>query len=97
LQPEDTEIEKQFRATAKEALAEIDAKVDTARQALSEAVAISEKHGIPFKASVSPLSQPYFPRSFEEKFEGINTEVVNEVTDTYNEYCGSGWAHSAVC
>lgn len=95
LQAEDSEMERDFRKAYHYANELIQAKVDEASAALREAVKIAERYGVPFRSHVSPLSNQYYPSSLENKFNGIDREFVQKVTDTYNEY--DGWEHSAVC
>ncbi len=97
LEPEDSEMERDFRKAYHYADDLIQAKVDEASAALREAVKLSERYGVPFRAHVSPISNQYYPRSLENKFDGIDREFVQGVTDTYNEYDSTGWKHSAVC
>lgn len=93
--PEDSEVERSFRLAMGDAQARIDAKMDAAYAALQEAVKISEETGIPFGASISPLSQSYIPNSLQEKFPDIDREFYSELAGAYGEY--EGWQHSAVC
>lgn len=95
LDKEDTALEAEFRKVAEGALKEIQAKVSEASRLLSEAVAISEKYGIPFSSEVSFLGQPYKPTSFESKFGEIDSDFVDSVTGAYCSY--EGWQHSDVC
>lgn len=94
--PRDSDLEREFRNAAAPVIELIDAKLDVAHKALREAVALSEEHGIPFYAHVSPLSQGYTPTSFEKKYDGVDSDIVDEVTGTTNNEYG-GWTHSAVC
>jgi hypothetical protein len=92
--PEDSKMERAFRLAVDEAQNRIDEKMATARAALREAVQISEETGIPFRASVSPLSQSYVPNSLSEKFPGVDREFYSEIAGASGE---EGWQHSAVC
>lgn len=92
---EDSDLEKQFRAKAKEISGLIDAKLDEALLALNEAERLSDEHGIPFYGEVSLLGQPYVPSSFKSKWENVDPEVVGSETGVYSD--GSGWQHSQVC
>lgn len=94
----DSDLEREFRLTARTADDKIQAYLDEASDALRKATALSEALGVPFNSNISFLSQCYFPRSFGEKFDGINSSFVSDITQTYNEYDRSyGWEHSAVC
>lgn len=95
IRAEDSELEHQFRTTANEIMNKINEKLALASKYLGEAEALADEHGIPFSSNISPLGQSYSPESFETKWEGIDKEMMQEVTGTYNEY--SGWEHSAVC
>jgi hypothetical protein len=98
IDPEDSELERQFRVEAASVIKKIDKKLAIASKALDEAVELSEKHGIPFSTSVSPLSQSYFPTTFSEKFGDIETDLVDSITGASTEYPeDGGWEHSAVC
>ena len=92
---EDSEMERQFRLAVSDAQSRIDAEMDKAWAAIRAAVAISEETGIPFSASVSPLSQSYIPDSLSSKFPGVDREFYSEIAGAYGEY--EGWQHSAVC
>lgn len=92
---EQSDLEKEFREVADKYSRLIEAKLSQASQLLSEAVAISNEHGIPFCAYPSFLSNDYVPKSFSSKFKDLDREIMYEVTGVYNEY--EGWTHSAVC
>lgn len=90
------DLEKEFKATAESVTKKISVKLALASKFLSEAVALSEKYGIPFDTNISFLSQSYLPDSFEDKYPEVDTELVEELTGVYDmEY--SGWQHSQVC
>jgi len=93
--PEDSPLEREFRLKAAEVGALIGAKLAIAEQAIDEAVAIAEEHGISFSAGVSPLGQSYMAESASDKWPDLSKEFMNGVTDSYGEY--DGWQHSAVC
>lgn len=95
LDQEDSQLEREFRNTANEALPLIREKVKAASKLLDEAVELSEKYGIPFSSEISFLGQPYKPGSFEGKFSEIDSDFVDSVTGAYCEY--EGWQHSDVC
>jgi hypothetical protein len=90
-------IEKEFEELVNAHKDEIDAKVREASKALSEAVELSEKYGIPFRPSISFLRNSYFPESFDEKFSELDSEIVSDLTGAWREYSDGGWEHSAVC
>lgn len=95
----DNYMEREFRLACygREAvLKQIEEKVNAASAALAEAETLSERYGIPFDSSVSPLSQTYIPGTFGEKFPELDRDFVGDVTGSYlHEY--EGWEHSAVC
>lgn len=95
LDEEDSPLEREFRLAASPVLSEIQRKVTQAAKLLSEAVKLSEEHGIPFNSEVSFLGQSYTPASFEEKFDGVSSDLVYEITEATSEY--AGWEHSDVC
>lgn len=97
LDVEDTPLEREFRIKANEVLSEIHRKCSEATRLLSEAVKLSEEHGIPFRPEISFLGQSYFPNSFEEKYKGVDMDLVYSITDASSEYGYGGWEHSDVC
>jgi hypothetical protein len=98
VQPEDTEMEREFRKVAPSILDQIYEKVALANKYLTEAEQLSEEHGIPFGSGISSLGQDYFPSTFPAKWNEVSKEVMQEVTDTHNEHDSYyGWVHSSVC
>ena len=98
LDQEDSELEREFRLKANEVLLKIREKCAASAALLSEAVALSEEHGIPFNSEVSFLGQSYFPNSFKEKYKGeLDSDLVYSITDASSEYGYGGWEHSDVC
>lgn len=93
--PEDSPLEREFRLKANEVGNLIGAKLAIAEQAIDEAVAIAEEHGISFSAGVSPLGQSYMAASADEKWPDVSRRFRDEITEAYGEY--DGWQHSAVC
>lgn len=93
------DLEKEFRETVVEISNQIRAKVREASKALDEAVALSEEHGVPFYSTVSPLSQTYSPTSVVDKWPGLDSETIEDISGGWTrEYgFGAGWQHSAVC
>lgn len=94
--PRDSELERTFRTVAGPVMAQINAKLDEANAALSEAEKIADEHGIPFYAGISPLSQGYTPESFQEKYGEVDNDIVSDVTGC-GDNSDAGWKHSAVC
>lgn len=95
VEPEDNEMEREFRALVPDAMKKIDEKLALASKYLDEAIAISEETGVPFSSNISFLGQSYKPTSFEKKFPEVDRELMTNLTGSYNEY--AGWQHSAVC
>lgn len=91
------ELEKEFRTaveTCEKAIAE---KVKQASAILDEACELAEKHGVPFYANVSHISQSYTPVTFGEKFGSLNKDVVDELCGVFPDEYSCGWQHSGVC
>lgn len=97
LESEDSEMERDFRKAAHYADELIHAQLNIAAEAVREATRIAERYGVPFRTHVSPISNSYTPRSLQAKFEGLDKNFVQDITDTYNDYDSTGWRHSAVC
>jgi hypothetical protein len=95
LDQEDTLLERQFRLMAASVTEQIETELAVASAALDRAVALSEKHGVPFYASVSPLGQAYRPGGTDPAFEDIDSEFIRSVISVNAEY--EGWQHSDVC
>lgn len=89
-------LEQRFKSAAEVAQKRIKEKLVEASKALSEAEDISNQLGIPFYSHISPLSQGFQPRSFSDKWKGVDENLLWEVCNTgLLEY--DGWQHSAVC
>jgi len=93
---ENSELAREFSAHWEKYEAKIQAHVEEAYKALEKAVALADKHGIPFYSSVSFLGQNYTPPVLE-KFSELDQETIDNITGTYNEYESEGWQHSDVC
>lgn len=106
-------LEEDFKTAYIEAIARLNAKDDEAEKLIREIEAICEETGIPYRASVSPLSQVYRPKSFDSKWPTVNDEIISATskysgkqydTSVWDETTGgssqgeyAGWQHSAVC
>ncbi len=93
-------IEDDFKVVFDAHSAEIHAAMDKALAAVQEAEALSEKYGIPFRGSVSPLRQDYIPSSLRVLFPEIDGDKLYDIgvdANISHEYHDEGWAHSAVC
>lgn len=102
-----SELEQKFKAALDEGGKKIQEQLSIAMKAISKAEKISEEYGIPFDAGCSPLSQQYFPYSYDKKW-GIlhaseeissddETEIILSKFGLYRSDYGDGWEHSAVC
>lgn len=98
-------LAKEFAEHCKTVQAEIKVKVSEAFRLLREAEDIADKHGVPFRSGISPLSNSYIPKEFSKtKFGALGEEVVCEVSGVWGDYISDlfdskygGWLHSAVC
>lgn len=97
LDPEDSELEREFRTEANAHLSEIINLAEQASKILSKAVDLSEKYGIPFDSPVSFLGQSYFPTSFSSRWSDVSNDLVYSITKASSEYSNEGWEHSDVC
>ncbi len=101
-------IEEDFKAVIEAHQSEIYEAVARARAALEEATDLSDKYGIPFHSSISPLGQEYQPKSYDKLWnndawrqerdtkDDSEDDLFTQVTGDYpGEY--DGWQHSAVC
>ncbi|HVI42688.1 MAG TPA: hypothetical protein VM577_18745 [Anaerovoracaceae bacterium] len=91
-------LEAKFKKAYDKAVAKIEEQIEIASEAISKAEEISEKYGIPFHSSITPLSQSYRPASFSEKWAGLE-DSLDDLTDgeLYGVPDYEGWEHSAVC
>jgi hypothetical protein len=95
--PEDnSSLEDKFKAEYDVHFKEIEDNLIKASKYLSDAIAIAEEHGIPFRSEISFLYNDYVPESFESKWKGISRSEVATLTEVY-DFNGSSWLHSAVC
>lgn len=89
------ELDKKFLETQERVLAEIQEKLAEAGAKLAEAADISEEHGIPFTAHISPLgSQRYRPASFDQLWGELSAETRPPPEDMAD---WSGWERSDIC
>jgi hypothetical protein len=95
-----SELEAEFQALVDDVGVQIDKHVKAASKELKKAIALSEKHSVPFRPGISFLSNTYMPTSFSDsKFAELDNEVVCEIADVWGDYIfeGGGWQHSSVC
>jgi hypothetical protein len=100
LDPHETPLAKEFEKLCEDIGAQIDAHVEAASKELRKAIALSEKHGVPFRPNISFLSNSYMPESFfDSKFSKLDNDVVCEIASVWGDYLfeGGGWQHSSVC
>jgi hypothetical protein len=98
--PYESPLAKEFAAMCEDIGAQINAHVEAASKELRKAIALSEKHGVPFLPNISFLRNSYMPSSFfDSKFAELDQEVVCEIANVRGDYLfdGGGWQHSAVC
>lgn len=92
---ENAELEAEFKAHVEKVQEEIQKHV-AAEAELDKAIELAHEHGVSFYSSISHIGQNYNVDVLE-KFSKLGHEIIDEITDTYNEYGGEGWEHSAVC
>ena len=100
LDEEPSELETEFEELVSDIGAQIDVHVAKASKELEKAIALSEKHSVPFRPGISFLSNTYMPESFSSsKFAELDNEVVCEIADVWGDYIfdGGGWQFSSVC
>lgn len=91
---QDSKLEREYRKTCYSVTAQINEKLLLAHKYLYEAETLSEKFGVPFHSSISPLSQNYKPLSLELEFSDYR-ELSKSITEVDSDY--DGWEHSQVC
>lgn len=96
------QLEREFYQMATSVNEQIETRLELARKALEEACNIADEFGVPFRShGVSQLGQSYIPKSFYDKYDGIDRDLVHELTDTYpptdDDYQKVGWERSALC
>lgn len=91
-----TTLEQEFRNLCATVGKDIEAELALAEEHLNNAVALSNKSGLPFNAGISFLSQTYEPDGFA-KFKELDEELLEELCGTLGNEYGGGWEHSAVC
>lgn len=106
------ELER-FKEAEKNMRAEITPLVKEASKLLREAVAVSEKYGLPYRFPLSFLRQIYTPNSFTKEWRGLRDQcsdmldsasddqvfddAVVDLVDGYRPGEYAEWQHSAVC
>ncbi len=92
-----SELEAEFTAACEKHMVEIDKQIEIASKALQKAEKLAEKYGIPFHSHITPISQSYAPSSFYEKFNGLDSEFVYDLTSACVDDGCQGWEHSSIC
>jgi len=98
--PMESPLAQEFQELCNDVGAQILVHVKAASAELRKAVALSEKHGVPFRPNISFLANSYMPESFSDsKFAELDNDVVCEIADVWGDYLfeGGGWQHSSVC
>ncbi len=90
-------LEEDFKTLVERVSKEIKEKVSLASKILSEAEALSDKHGVPFYGfGISGVSQSYTPSSVESLTDE-QKEILEGICDYVDYDNANGWEHSAVC
>lgn len=87
-----TPLELEFREVWESHITEIQAKCTAAAALLDEAVALSEKYGIPFRPEKTIMfcEPSYIPESMKKKFPDLEYDFVCELTNAWSgDY--DGW------
>jgi hypothetical protein len=93
-----TKLEREFEELCDSIGDEIHDHVLTAQRALRSAVALSDKHGIPFYTNVSEIGQPYIPSAFRKKYGSLNKDFVCNLTEVLEADLNEiGWQTSTIC
>lgn len=98
-----SKLENDFRALATKHMDEINNKVKKASQLMDEAVAISEKYGLPFNSSVViGYDITYTPSSFLKKFKPLikDWDAMEIIAEEFLNYAypqrEAGWQYSSL-
>jgi len=66
--------------------------ISIARKAIALAKEMAEEHGIPFNSGVCEIGNIYTPKSYFDKFPGLDSEFVDKITETFPSHSW-GWYH----
>lgn len=98
LETEFEELIDQFKSKSEKALALINDKLKESIRYLDEAVALSEKEGIPFSTTISFIDNDYNPKSFtRSEFKDLDRYIISDICGTNSDPNYYGWEHSAIC
>lgn len=90
-------LEAKFREAMEVGQVEIDRHLEAASRELDLAVAAAEKHGVPFRSSLSELrSRRYVPASFRSKWADADQGVIQDILEDFDIWVGtreSGWEY----
>lgn len=91
-------LENEFQKVFEEVNPLIQSNLKEAARLINEAVALSEKSGVPFrpKDKLAWIAPSYIPKSFRDKFPHVEQDFVEQVTDSYGGYY-KGWQYSQTC
>lgn len=92
-------LEEEFEEVAEAICPKIAEQLKIAELAIRAAIAYAEEAGMPFYSNVSTIGQPYVPKSFHQKWDKIDKNMVATFTDIIPRdlECGSAWDHSQNC
>lgn len=93
----DNQLEAEFRVLVNFIGKEIDSKLEKANKLMNEAIALSEKYGVPFRADVSSTSQSFTPRTYQERFQNLDEETAQDILGMSVDPGNWGWERSAIC
>lgn len=90
-------IEAEFQQVFESINPLIQQNLKEAARLINEAVALSEKSGVPFRPQEKLvwMTPSYIPESFREKFPYVEQDFVEQVTEAYG--CDDGWQYSQTC
>lgn len=92
------ELEKEFEKQFNLVHGKIQENLREASRLIDEAVALSDKYGIPFRPKVRhPFRMSYLPESMNELFPNIDHEFVTELTGAHGYWEYGGWQTSQTC
>lgn len=92
-------MEAEFTKVFNEHHPEIQAKLAQAVKLITEAEALADKHGIPFRPEdhIMFCKPSYLPESMKEKFPGLDMEFIMDLTEAYGDENYPGWQLSQTC
>lgn len=92
------DLEREFEKQFNEVHSQIQENLRQAAKLVEEAVALSEKYGIPFRPKVGfPFRMSYLPESMKDLFPDIDTDFVSELTEAHGYWEYGGWQTSQTC